>query len=105
VRYHRNEDGVINDYDLLLDYSNQSRLPVYFRIDFAASYSIRLKNSREIEMGLSIHNITDHKNIKTRKIDTTRLDEAKLTNTEVPATYMDIVLLGFAPTLSVNVSL
>jgi ferric enterobactin receptor len=105
VRYHRNEDGLINDYDLLLDYTNQSRQPAYFRIDFAASYSIQLKNAREIEMGLSIHNITDHKNIKTRRIDTDRLDEAKLTYTEVPATYNDIVLPGFTPTLSVSVSL
>lgn len=105
VRYHRNEDNIITSYDLLLDYSNQSRLPVYFRIDLAASYSIRLKNSREIEMGLSVHNITDHKNIKTRKIDTNRLEEAKFSTTELPPTYNDVVLLGFSPTLSVSVTL
>lgn len=105
VRYLRDENGWINDYQVILDYSNQSRLPAYFRIDLAASYKIRLKNLREIEMGLSIHNITDHKNIKTRKIDTNRLEEAKFSNTELPPTYSDVVLLGFSPTLSVNVSL
>jgi hypothetical protein len=105
VRYLRDENGWINDYQVILDYSNQSRLPAYFRIDLAASYKIRLKNLREIEMGLSIHNITDHKNIKTRKIDTNRLEEAKSSNTELPPTYSDVVLLGFSPTLSVNVSL
>ena len=105
VRYLRDENGWINDYQLLLDYTNQSRLPAYFRIDVAASYSIRFKNSRQIEMGLSIHNITDHKNIKTRKIDRSRLEEAKFSNTELPPTYNDVVLLGFSPTLSVSVTL
>ena len=105
VRYLRDDNGWINDYQLLLDYTNQSRLPAYFRIDLAASYSIRLKNSREIEMGLSIHNVTDHRNIKTRSIDISTLEEARFSNTELPATYTDVVLLGFAPTLSVSVSL
>jgi ferric enterobactin receptor len=105
VRYLRDDNGWINDYQLLLDYTNQSRLPAYFRIDIAASYSIRFKNSRQIEMGLSIHNITDHNNIKTRKIDRSRLDEAKFSNTELPPTYSDVVLLGFSPTLSVSVTL
>lgn len=105
VRYLRDENGWINDYQVLLDYTNQSRLPAYFRIDLAASYSIRFKNSREIEMGLSIHNVTDHKNIKTRSIDINRLEEAKFSNTELPPTYSDVVLLGFSPTLSVSVSL
>jgi ferric enterobactin receptor len=105
VRYLRDENGWINDYQVLLDYTNQSRLPAYFRIDLAASYSIRFTNSRQIEIGLSIHNVTDHKNIKTRKIDITRLEEAKFSNTELPPTYTDVVLLGFSPTLSVSVTL
>jgi single-stranded DNA-specific DHH superfamily exonuclease len=105
VCYLRDENGWINDYQILLDYTNQSRLPAYFRIDLAASYSIRFKNEREIQMGLSIHNVTDHKNIKTRRIDKERLEEAKFSNTELPATYSDVVLLGFSPTLSVSVSL
>jgi single-stranded DNA-specific DHH superfamily exonuclease len=105
MRYLRDENGWINDFQILLDYTNQSRLPAYFRIDLAASYSIRFKNEREIQMGLSIHNVTDHKNIKTRRIDKERLEEAKFSNTELPATYSDVVLLGFSPTLSVSVSL
>lgn len=104
VQYSYNDTGAIDDYSLRLDYSNESRLPAYFRIDLAASYGIRFKKSGEVLIGLSIHNITNHKNIKTRKINTTALDEAILTNTEVPATYNDIVLLGFTPTLSVSVS-
>jgi ferric enterobactin receptor len=104
VRYHRDGNGMLNGYGLLLDYNNQSRLPAYFRIDLAASYTIKFKNSSKIEVGVSIHNITDHRNIKTRRIDAENLDEALSTNTELPATYNDIVLLGFSPSLSLNVS-
>jgi ferric enterobactin receptor len=104
VRYHRDENGMIDAYDLLLDYNNQSRLPAYFRIDLAASYKIKLKNSGEIELGVSIHNITDHKNIKTRRIDSKNPEESLFTDRELPATYNDIVLLGFSPSLSLGVS-
>jgi ferric enterobactin receptor len=95
---------MIDAYDLLLDYNNQSRLPAYFRIDLAASYKIKLKNSGEIELGVSIHNITDHKNIKTRRIDRKNPEESLFTDRELPATYNDIVLLGFSPSLSLSVS-
>jgi ferric enterobactin receptor len=104
VRYHRNDDDVITDYDLQLDYSNASRLPAYFRIDVATSYSIPFKNSGKLELALSIHNVTNHTNIKTRRIDTDELSEAVLTNTELLARYNDVVLLGFSPTFSVHVS-
>lgn len=104
VKYLRNTDNVITDYALQLDYSNQSRLPAYFRIDLSVSYSLQLKNSGKIEMALSVHNLTDNKNIKTRRIDTEKLNEAILTNTELPADYHDVVLLGFSPTLSISVS-
>jgi hypothetical protein len=104
VKYHRDGDGVIDDYDLMLDYGNQSRLPAYFRIDFAVSYKLQLNNNSHIEFGLSIHNVTDHQNIKTRRIDTTALDEAIFTNTEVAPKYNDIRLLGLLPTASMNVA-
>jgi ferric enterobactin receptor len=104
VKYHRDDNGMINDYHTILDYTNESRLPAYFRIDVAASYRLSFGKSGEVEMGMSIHNITDHRNIKTRKLDTSGLDEAIFTNTELPANYIDVVLLGFMPTLFVNVS-
>jgi ferric enterobactin receptor len=104
VKYHRDDNGMINDYHTILDYTNESRLPAYFRIDVAASYGLSFGKSGEVEMGMSIHNITDHRNIKTRKLDTSGLDEAIFTNTELPANYIDVVLLGFMPTLFVNVS-
>ena len=104
VMYYRDEMDMIDDYGVQLDYSNQSRLPAYFRVDLAASYKVRFKKSGEMLIGLSIHNVTDHKNIKTRRINTEKLSEAILTNTELPPTYSDVVLLGFTPTLSISFS-
>lgn len=102
VTYIRDENDVITDYETQLDYSNHSRLPAYFSIDLAASYTVHLKKSGELQLGLSVHNVTHHQNLKTRKLDTSRLAEAVLFNTEIPATYTDVVLLGFTPTLSVG---
>lgn len=104
VRYLRNQNNEIYYYALQLDYSNPSRLPVYFRIDLAVSYQIQLRKLGKLELALSIHNVTDHQNIKTRMIDTDRLDEAIFLNTELPAVYKDVVLLGFMPTFSVSFS-
>lgn len=103
IKYFRDENGNINDFELVPDYSNESRLPAYFRIDISASYKRQLKNVA-IETGLSIHNVTNHKNVKTRQIDTMGLEEAIFTNTELPARYNDILLLGFSPSMFLNIS-
>jgi hypothetical protein len=99
VRYQYNEDGFIESYDLLPDYGNKSRLPAYFRIDLSASYKFYFGENDALELGLSIHNLTDHTNIKTRKIDKAPLDATIGTETELPPTYIDVSLLGFSPSL------
>jgi len=104
ARYYRDDSGNINDYELFLDYRNESRLPAYFRVDLAASYKFRLKGAVELEAGVSIHNVTNHHNVKTRMVDQTELDKAIFTNTELPPVYNDIILLGFSPSAFINVS-
>lgn len=104
VKYLRNENNEIYHYALQLDYSNQSRLPVYFRVDLAVSYQMQLTKLSKMDVALSVHNVTDHQNVKTRMVDTDGLSEAVLTNKEMPAVYMDIVLLGFMPTFSLSIS-
>lgn len=104
VRYQRDQNGLINEAYPELDYSNTSRLPPYFSVNISGSYKIVFPKTRELELGLSIHNLTDHENIKTRRIDLSTFDEAILTNTELPATYKDITLLGFSPSLFLNFS-
>jgi hypothetical protein len=99
VRYLRDQNGFITQGVPVLDYSNTSRLPSYFSFDIAVSYKLPVGKKQELELGLSIHNITDHKNIKTRRMDKDRVDEAILTNTELPAAYKDINLLGFSPSI------
>jgi ferric enterobactin receptor len=104
VIYIRDENNMILDYELLLDYSNRSRLPGYFRVDLAASYKFSSKGSAKGEIGLSVHNLTDHKNIKARSVNTTALEEAVFTNTEADEIYTDVVLLGLSPALFVSIS-
>lgn len=104
VIWNYDEYGIIDDYDTQLDYSNQSRLPAYFKIDLAASYRTIIKERVDLEVGLSINNVTNHENIKTRRLDTAALDEAVFSNVEVPATYRDVKLLGFMPSLFVSVT-
>lgn len=104
VVYHYDNDGYITEYDVFLDYSNQSRLPAYYRLDLAASYKFALHKRANCEIGLSIYNVTGHKNIKTRRLDQSALDEAIFTNVEVEPTYVDVELLGFTPNLFVNIS-
>jgi ferric enterobactin receptor len=104
VRYLRDQNGFITQGVPVLDYSNTSRLPSYFSLNIAVSYKLVIGKKQELELGLSIHNITDHKNVKTRRIDKDRFDEAILTNTELPASYKDITLLGFSPSLFLSFS-
>ncbi len=104
VQYHRDEEtGTIDSYDLALDYRNKTRLPAYFRIDLAVSYRTHIKTSVVLETGLSIHNITDHRNIKTRRIDTARIEQAIFAGEELPPTYIDLVLPGLSPSLFLNI--
>lgn len=104
VRYERNQDGDITGVEPVLDYSNSSRLPSYFSLNLSITYKMVFTENHNLELGLSIHNITGHKNIKTRRIDEARLDEAILTNTEVQPVYNDINLLGFTPSLFLSFS-
>jgi ferric enterobactin receptor len=103
VRYFRDSDDLIDDYVLQLDYRNEQRLPAYFSIDVSASYRLQWKRGRMLEMGLSIHNVTDHKNIKGRLVDTSALDRTKGKTTELPVSYRDLPLMGISPTLFINI--
>lgn len=103
VKYQRDQNGFIDGHVTTPDYSTNSRLPSYFRIDVAVSHKLIFSTFR-LETGLSIHNITDHKNIKARRLNTSLLNEAISTNTEIPATYTDIVLMGMSPSLFVSLS-
>jgi ferric enterobactin receptor len=104
VSYLRDENDVIKQVDAVLDYSNTSRLPAYFRLDISTSYKILIGKSQQLELGLSIHNVTNYENIKTRRINKDRFEEAKFTNKEIPAEYNDVILLGFAPSLFLSYS-
>ena len=73
---------------------NANRLPDYQRLDISASRMFE-SDHWKTEVGLSLFNLYNHKNIWYREynLDTT------------PVTITDAVMLGFTPTVFVNINL
>jgi outer membrane receptor protein involved in Fe transport len=70
---------------------NEQRLPSYFRLDISASYEIKFKLF-SIETGLSLFNLTNHKNIWHREYNLETF----------PVVINDVQTLGLTPTLFIN---
>lgn len=84
-------------YDLNL--INSERLPSYHRLDLSANYKMDFK-SFGLEAGLTLFNVYDRKNIRSRRfLLTTDFDSDR-----VEATSLDFRLLGFTPNLTLNFS-
>ncbi len=73
--------------------ANSSVLPDYFRLDWSAEYRLKLKKNIRLELGASVWNITDRKNILNRYY---QLDQ----NLQV-VEYQQ-VSLGFTPNISLR---
>jgi len=84
-------DGESYGYTHVSD-KNSNRLPDYHRLDVSATYSFKLK-SYSGDLGLSVYNVYDYKNIWYREYD---LDTT-------PIVITDITMLGITPTLFVKV--
>ena len=86
-------DGQIFSYIHVSD-KNTNRLPAYQRLDLSASRRLESK-SWAIEVGISVFNAFNHRNVWYREynLDTT------------PVTVTDAVMLGFTPTLYVQMNL
>jgi ferric enterobactin receptor len=103
AQYLKNSNGDIEGYSLQYDYKNASRSPAYYRFDIAASYKMNFGKTNA-EIGLSIFNLTNHKNIKTKKIDIDRLNEARKQNTELPVSWIDVKSMNITPSLFISIS-
>ena len=66
---------------------NSYRLPEYFRLDLSTSRQFELKHIK-IQFGLSIFNLTNHKNVWYREYNLET----------IPVTVTDALMLGFTPT-------
>jgi ferric enterobactin receptor len=84
-------DGESYGYTHVSD-KNTNRLPDYHRLDLSATYSFKMK-SYSGDIGLSIYNLYDYKNVWYREYD--------LETT--PIVITDITMLGITPTLFMKV--
>jgi outer membrane receptor for ferrienterochelin and colicin len=71
---------------------NSYRLPDYQRLDISATYSFKMKKSYSGDIGLSIYNLYDYKNVWYRQYD--------LETT--PIVITDVTMLGITPTLFIK---
>jgi hypothetical protein len=97
-------DGNNNVVDLAVikDHKNDDRLPAYHRLDVSASYNFLLGKAFG-QIGLSIFNVYDRENVKTRKLSIPSLERTLQTPNQPAPEYRDLELLGFTPTLFLNV--
>jgi len=86
-------DGETNSYIHVSD-KNANRLPDYHRLDLSASRLFE-SNSWKTEIGVSVFNVYNHKNVwyKDYNLDT------------VPVTVTDVLMLGFTPTIYIQMNL
>jgi hypothetical protein len=84
------------------DQKNYERLPAYHRLDVSASYNF-LMGKAFGQIGLSVFNVYDRENVKTRKLSITSLERTLQTTDQPAPEYRDVLLLGFTPTIFMNV--
>jgi len=101
VLYFTNDNGTVEDFIVVKDRTNTSRLPAYHRLDLSCAYDLRLKKG-DGQIGLSIFNAYGRKNVKTRKVNISELQKAIGTQNQPQPVYRDLVLIGFTPSLFVN---
>ncbi|NQZ76802.1 MAG: TonB-dependent receptor [Ekhidna sp.] len=97
-----NETGSIYD----LERINESKLPAYQRLDLSAKYSFKV-GSFDFESGVTLFNVLNKINIKSRRYSLKFIFEESATNTsgrdEIEVIPLDTQLLGFTPNFFLNV--
>jgi len=101
ILYFTDDSGTIEDFILVKDRKNTSRLPTYHRLDLSCAYDLNLKKGSG-QIGLSIFNAYGRKNIKTRKVNISELQQTIGTQNQKVPTYRNLQLIGFTPSLFIN---
>lgn len=78
------------------DFSNAKRVSNYFRIDVSANYKWRISESDRAKFGIAFINLTNHQNIRSRRLDPATIFIETISETNY---YKDLPLLDFTPTL------
>jgi ferric enterobactin receptor len=97
ITYFTDSNGNVEDFVVTKDQKNYNRLPAYHRLDVSASYNFLIGKAFG-QIGLSIFNIYDQKNVKTRKLNIPFLERTLQTPNQPLPEYRDLQLIGFTPT-------
>jgi ferric enterobactin receptor len=103
VLYFKDADGNVEDFAVMKDRKNSTRLPAYHRLDISAAYSFLLE-SVSGQVGLTVFNVYSRRNVKTRKLDLPALASTIGQNNESLPQYRDLVLLSLTPSVFINIS-
>lgn len=102
IVYFTDANNNVVELAVVKDQKNYERLPAYHRLDVSASYNF-LMGKAFGQIGLSIFNVYDRDNVKTRKLSIPFLERTLQSPDQPAPEYRDVLLLGFTPTLFLNV--
>ena len=102
IIYFTDADGNVEDFAVIKDRRNYSRLPAYHRLDVAAAYNFSIGKCTG-QVGLSVFNVYGRENIKTRKLSIPFLERTLQTPNQPLPEYRDLVLISFTPSVFFNI--
>lgn len=101
VRFIRDNGGVVRDYDLINTDKVVNTLPSYQRMDISVAYKFSNETSSG-EIGISLFNIFNRKNIQSRELDLSRIDASIAIERSPQIAFRDLRLLDFTPSVFLN---
>ncbi len=101
VRFIRDNEGVVRDYDLINTDKVVNSLPSYQRLDFSLAYKFSSETSSG-EIGISLFNVFNRKNIQSRELDLSRIDASIAVERNPQIAFRDLRLLDFTPSVFLN---
>lgn len=101
VRFIRDNGGVVRDYDLINTDKVVNNLPSYQRLDFSIAYKFSNETSSG-EIGISLFNVLNRKNIQSRELDLSRIDASIAIERNPQIAFRDLRLLDFTPSVFLN---
>ena len=101
LQFITDDQGNVVSYNLRNNNKVINRLPEYFRVDVSAAYKFQGDNMNG-EIGFSIFNVTDHRNLQDRRINYNQIEASISAGVRPVLSFTDIRLLDFTPSLFIN---
>lgn len=101
VRFIRDNEGLVRDYDLINTDKVVNSLPSYQRMDISLAYKFSNETSSG-EIGISLFNVFNRKNIQSRELDLSRIDASIAIERSPQIVFRDLLLLDFTPSIFLN---